>query len=148
MPDVEFRTVVTALERVPDVPPVAMAGAALLADLVLVVHLAFVIFVVLGACLVVRWPKLVWIHLPAVLWGVFTEFAGVVCPLTPLENALRQRGGQGGFAGGFIDHYVTALLYPQGLTRGMQVALGAFALAVNLLLYCWVIARRRSGRPR
>lgn len=123
--------------------------ATLLADLVLLVHLAFVVFVVAGGCLLFRWPRLAWLHVPAVAWGAFTELAGVVCPLTPLENALRARAGQPGFAGDFIGHYVTAVLYPEGLTREIQVALGALAVAVNVLVYWQVIARhRRRGRRR
>jgi hypothetical protein len=122
------------------------AAFGLLADLVLVVHLAFVVFVVLGGCLLFRWPRLAWLHLPSAAWGVYTELGGVVCPLTPLENALRARGGQAGFAGGFIDHYVTTMLYPEGLTRGLQIVLGLLALTVNGLIYWRVIARRRATR--
>lgn len=117
----------------------------LLADLVLVLHLAFLVFVLAGGLLALRWRRVPWLHLPAAAWGIYTEFAGVVCPLTPLENHLRRLGGQAGYAGGFIEHYVTGTLYPAGLTRGMQLALGGLALAVNLVVYWIVISRHRRG---
>ena len=112
-----------------------------LADVVLLTHLAFVAFVVLGGFAVLKWPRLAWVHLPAVVWGVLIEFAGWICPLTPLENALRQAGGGPAYGGGFIEHYVAGALYPEGLTRGLQIALGAVALLVNVLVY-WRLARR------
>jgi hypothetical protein len=115
-----------------------------LADLVLVVHLAFVLFVVLGGALVLRWPKLAWVHLPAAGWGALIEFAGWICPLTPLEQRLRVLAGQAGYEGGFIEHYVTAWLYPAGLTRTVQLALGAAVIAVNLAVYARLLRRRRS----
>ena len=117
----------------------------LLADLVLAAHLAFLLFVVLGGLLLFRWPRVAWTHVPCAIWGVLTEFAGIVCPLTPLENALRHRGGEAGFAGGFIEHYLTAALYPAGLTRSTQVILGTFAVAVNVLVYWRLLARRRAS---
>jgi len=107
----------------------------LLADLVLLVHLVFVLFVVLGGLLVLRWPRMAWLHLPAALWGAGIEFAGGICPLTPLENRLRHLGGEAGYSGGFIDHYVTALIYPHGLTRGVQLALGVLVVLVTVILY-------------
>ena len=114
-----------------------------LADLVLLLHLAFVLIVVLGGLLVLRRPALAWLHLPCAAWGVLIEFAGWICPLTPLEVSFRMRGGGAGYAGGFIAHYVTAALYPQGLTRGVQIVLGAFALILNAAIYAWIVARRR-----
>jgi hypothetical protein len=116
-----------------------------LADLVLLVHLAFVLFVVLGGLLVLRRSKWAWLHLPAAAWGVLIEFAGWICPLTPWEVSLRIRGGEAGYAGGFIAHYVTAVLYPAGLTRGVQVGLGAFALLLNAGIYSYIVARRRRS---
>ena len=121
-----------------------------LADFVLLVHFAFVVFVILGGLLVLRWPKVAWVHLPAAAWGVVIEFAGWICPLTPLENALRIRGGEPGYAGDFIGHYVAAVLYPAGLTRGAQIVLGLLALFINVVVY-WrsVVQHRppaRSGR--
>lgn len=107
----------------------------LLADAVVVIHVAFVIFVVLGGFLLRRWPKLVFAHAPAAIWGALIEFAGWICPLTPLENALRAHGGQAGYEGGFVEHYLIPLLYPAALSRGMQLALGGFVLAVNIVAY-------------
>jgi hypothetical protein len=116
-----------------------------LADLVLLAHLAFVAFALLGGLLVLRWPRAAWIHLPCAAWAAFVELAGIVCPLTPLEIRLRWLGGETGYAGDFIGHYVTAVLYPAGLTRGLQIALGVFVLAMNLAVY-WRVASRRRGR--
>ena len=117
-----------------------------LADLVLVVHALFVLFVILGGLMVLRWPALMWVHLPAVAWGAAIEFWGWTCPLTPLEVALRQRGGELGYGGSFIEHYVTPVLYPDGLTRTMQVVLGLTVLAVNGWVY-WQVLRRRACLP-
>jgi hypothetical protein len=118
------------------------------ADLVLVVHLAFVMLVVLGGLLVLRWPRLMWVHVPAVLWGAAIEFIGFVCPLTPLENWLRKRGGEAAFEGDFIEHYVTAFLYPDGLTRGLQILLGVLALVPNVAIYGYLFVRWKQGRDR
>jgi hypothetical protein len=119
-----------------------------LADAVLLAHFSFVLFVVFGGAAVLRWPRLAWIHLPAVGWGVLIEYAGWICPLTPLENALRRASGDPAYAGGFIDHYVGLAVYPAGLTRGVQVALGSVLLLANLLVYWRVAARgRRSKKP-
>jgi uncharacterized protein DUF2784 len=114
-----------------------------LADLVLVIHLAFVAFVALGGLLVLRWPVWSTLHVPSALWGVFVEWSGSTCPLTPLENAWRRCGGQAGYPGGFLDHHVTAVLYPAGLTREFQIALGTVVVVMNLLLYSLALARRR-----
>jgi hypothetical protein len=116
-----------------------------LADLVLVVHLAFVVFVVLGGLLVLRWPWVAYLHIPAAIWGIFIEYSGGICPLTPLENSLRQTGGQAGYSGGFINHYIQPVLYPAGLTRGTQLVLGSLALLVNLGAYGLVIARMKRA---
>lgn len=115
----------------------------LLADLVVVVHAAFVAFVVFGGLIVLRHPRVAWLHVPAAAWGVLIEFTGGVCPLTPLENSLRLRGGETGYGGGFIDHYLIPLLYPAGLTRNTQLVLGAVALALNLAVYAVFLTRRR-----
>lgn len=115
-----------------------------LADAVLLLHFAFILFVVLGGLLVGRWPKLAWLHLPAMLWGLFTEYFGVVCPLTPLENTLRRLGGEAGYQGGFIEHYLMAVIYPEGLTRVSQFALGTVALLVNLAVYRRLVIIRRK----
>jgi len=113
------------------------------ADVILVIHLGFVVFVVLGGFLVLRWPKLMWLHVPAVLWGVAIELIGFVCPLTPLEVWLRQQAGEAGYEGGFIDHYITSVLYPEGLTRGLQISLGILALLPNVAIYSYLLVRRR-----
>ena len=116
-----------------------------LADAVLLLHLAFILFVVLGGLLVLRRPKLAWLHLPAALWGALIEFTGGICPLTPLENALRRQGGEAGYQGGFIEHYIVPLIYPGSLTRPVQVALGAVVVLINLAVY-WRVARRAGSR--
>ncbi len=112
------------------------------ADLVLVVHLAFVLFVVLGGLLVLRRPWIAWLHIPAAIWGLLIEYTGWVCPLTPLENSFRMQGGDAGYSGGFIEHYIHALLYPAGLTRSSQVLLGSIALILNLAAYGILISRK------
>jgi hypothetical protein len=114
-----------------------------LADLVLVVHLAFVLFVVLGGLMVVRWTPLAWLHVPAAIWGVMIEYSGWICPLTPLENSFRVRGGEAGYSGGFIEHYVLPALYPAGLTRSTQIVLGSVVLILNLTAYWIVVSRMR-----
>lgn len=117
----------------------------ILADAVLALHLCFVLFVVLGGLLALRWPRVARVHLPVAIYGALIEFVGFVCPLTPLENSFRRRGGEAGYAGGFIDHYVTAALYPEGLTRKAQLALGSAVLILNAIVY-FVWWRRRGGR--
>jgi hypothetical protein len=121
----------------------------LLADLVLGLHFLFVVFVVIGGVLVVRWPALAWVHLPAAIWGALIEFRGWICPLTPLEKALRERAGGAGYEGGFIEHYLVPVLYPGELTREIQVALGAAVVAVNLVVYGYALRHwRMSSGPR
>lgn len=116
-----------------------------LADAVLVLHLGFILFVVLGGLVVLRAPRLAWLHLPAVVWGACIEVFGWICPLTPLENRLRALGGEDGYAGGFIEHYLTALIYPAGLTRNLQFLLGMLVVAINLAVYLRLWQRRRKG---
>lgn len=117
-----------------------------LADVVLLLHGAFVLFVVAGGFLVLRWPRMAWVHIPAALWGAIIEFAGFICPLTPLEKAWRRAAGGEAYQGGFIEHYVTAALYPSGLTRPIQIALGLLVLGVNAGVY-WRLWRRRGRLP-
>jgi hypothetical protein len=107
----------------------------ILADFVLLLHLAFVVFVVAGGWMALRWRPLLWLHLPAAAWGVLVQLGGWICPLTPLENHLRVLGGQAGYDGGFLEHYLLSVLYPAGLTRGTQLALGCAVLLLNLLVY-------------
>jgi hypothetical protein len=111
------------------------------ADLVVAVHLAFVLFVVLGGVFVLKWKRSAWVHIPAALWGVVIEFAGWVCPLTPLENWLREKGGAHGYSGSFVEHYLEPVLYPAAITRGLQIAFGFFALIANLGIYGYVVWR-------
>jgi len=116
--------------------PYRFAAAAVLAA-----HLAFVLFVVCGGLLVLRRPGWAWVHLPAVAWAAAVEFSGWICPLTPLEVALRRRAGEAGYGGDFVEHYLVALIYPNGLTRELQMLIGAVVLLVNLAVY-WVLWRR------
>lgn len=120
--------------------------ARVLADAVLVVHAAFVAWVVLGGFAVAHRPALAWLHLPAAAWGAAISFGGWTCPLTPLEHALRRAAGEAGDGGGFVERHLLAMLYPDGLTRGVQVALGLGVVAVNLLAYALVRRRRRAAR--
>jgi hypothetical protein len=117
----------------------------LLADTVLVLHFTFIVFVMLGGLLVLRWPAAAWLHVPAVLWGIYVELSGRICPLTPLENSLREAAGQDGYSGGFIEHYVTAIIYPDGLSRGIQMVLAGIVILANGFVY-WraLVARRRN----
>lgn len=121
----------------------------ILADVVLVVHLLFVVFVVLGGVLVLRWRRIAWLHLPAAAWGALIEFMGWPCPLTPLEIALRRRAGVEGYEGGFIEHYLISWIYPEGLAGSHQVLLGLAVVAINVAIYVWVwrrASRRESHR--
>jgi hypothetical protein len=117
-----------------------------MADAVLVVHFAFVLFVVLGGLLALRWRRVAFVHVPVAVYGVLIEVLGFVCPLTPLEVSLRRRAGEAGYEGGFIEHYVTAALYPSGLTREVQFGLAAAVLAINAVVYAIWWRRRPGGR--
>ena len=99
-----------------------------LADLVVLLHFGFIVFALLGALLALRWPRVLWVHAPAVIWGVAIEAIGFVCPLTPLENLLRVSAGQAGYTGGFVDHYILPVVYPAGLTRSIQILLAIAVL--------------------
>jgi len=119
----------------------------LLADVVVVLHFAFIVFVVLGAFTAYRWPKMVWAHIPCALWGAWIEITGGICPLTPVEVRFRRMGGADGYAGGFIEHYLVPIIYPAGLTRADQVLLGGLVVAVNLGAYGFLLWRRLPARP-
>ena len=121
-------------------------GYRILADLVVGIHALFVVFVVLGALLALRRPWLAALHLPAAVWGALIELRGWICPLTPLEKSLRAAAGDAGYHGGFIEHYLLPVLYPAGLTRNVQLVLGAVVIVVNLLVYGLVLRRRARDR--
>ena len=116
------------------------------ADAVLVAHFAFIVFVVGGALLAFRIHWMPWLHLPAAAWGAWVEIAGLVCPLTTLENTLRVRAGLEGYQSSFVEHYLFPLVYPSGLTRSMQLFLASVVIVVNLSLYAWLLHRRRKTR--
>ena len=118
---------------------------AALADVVLIAHFCFVLFVVFGGLLLLKWPRVAWAHVPAAAWGVAIEFFGWTCPLTPLENELRVRAGQAGYDGDFIARYLLPVIYPEGLTREVQLVLGAIALLLNAVIYAAVL-RAKSSR--
>jgi hypothetical protein len=115
----------------------------LVADLVVLIHGLFVVFVALGGLLALRWPRVAWIHIPAALWGAAISFANWGCPLTPIEKRLRAFGGEEAYEGGFIAHYLVPLIYPAGLTRTMQIVLGFLVVALNVAVYCAILVRRR-----
>lgn len=114
------------------------------ADAVLLLHFAFIAFVLLGGLLAVRWPRVVVAHLPAAAWGVFVELTGRICPLTYVENDLRMRAGESGYSQGFIEHYLLPVIYPAGLTQRIQFVLAGVVVLVNVLAYGWLLRRRRS----
>jgi len=116
-----------------------------LATAVVLVHIAFVAFVVVGGVLVLRWPRLAWVHVPAAAWGALIALGGWICPLTPLENRLRVLAGDTPYATGFLEHYLLPVLYPIAMTRNLQVATGVFVLALNGFVY-WRVLRERAGR--
>jgi Protein of Unknown function (DUF2784) len=117
-----------------------------LADLTVALHFIFVLFVVFGGLLVLRWPRVAYLHLPIAVYGALIEFFGWVCPLTPLEKRLRANAGLEGYEGGFVEHYILPVLYPSGLTKGVQLVLGGLVIAVNLAIYGIIASRRRRRR--
>jgi len=120
--------------------------AGLAADVIVLAHLGFILFVALGGILVVKWRKVAFLHLPCALWGVLIALGGWICPLTPLEMHFRQLAGQAGYTGRFIDHYVLTIVYPAGLTREMQIAFGVIILSANLLVYARRLVNRAKRR--
>jgi hypothetical protein len=119
----------------------------ILADLVVGLHFVFVVFVVAGGLLVLRWPKAAYLHIPAAVWGAAIEFTGGVCPLTPLEVSLRRQAGESGYSTGFIEHYILPVLYPTELTRDIQLVLGVIVIALNVIIYAYVAGRRGMPHP-
>ena len=114
----------------------------ILADMLVVVHLAFIIFALLGGLLVLKWRYAICVHVPAVLWAAWVEYQGWICPLTPLENWFRQKSGTKGYQEGFVEHYLVPLLYPSGLTREYQIVLGTTVILLNVIIYAWVWRHR------
>lgn len=118
----------------------------LLADIIVIIHLAFIIFVVLGGILVLKWKRIIWLHIPAAIWGALIEFMGWICPLTPLENRFRMMAGDSGYTGDFIARYILPLIYPGALTRGIQILLGVFVIVINIAIYAYIIWRYVARR--
>jgi len=120
----------------------------LLSDLVVLFHFAFILFVAAGGLAALRWPRLALLHLPAAAWGATIELNGWICPLTPLENHFSHLAGDRGYDGGFIEHYLLPVIYPDGLTREIQIGLGVLVIAVNLVVYALLVHRLIRHRRR
>ena len=118
------------------------------ADLVLALHLAFIAFVVLGGLLMMRYRWMVFIHIPAAIWGAFVEISGRICPLTIWENHLRRSAGESGYADSFVEHYLMPIIYPTGLTRSLQFWIAVFVVTANVVIYGWLVYRLRQSRTR
>jgi hypothetical protein len=114
------------------------------ADVVLVLHFLFILFAIFGGLLALRRRWIIWLHLPTVCWAAMISFAGWICPLTPLENALRRLAGEEGYSGGFINRYIAPMIYPEGYTREIAIAAGVFVLLFNILVYGYVIYCKRK----
>ncbi len=119
----------------------------LIADLLVSLHLLFIVMVVLGGFLVLRWPKLAWLHVPVVIWGFLVELMGWICPLTPLEQKMRLAAGDGNYTGGFIEHYLEPLIYPGGMTASTRMTLAALVLVINAAIYLRLWQKRRTRGP-
>ncbi len=117
-------------------------------DAVMAVHFLFIVFALCGSFLILRWPKVIWLHLPALAWGAYIELSGNICPLTPLENHFRELAGEGAYYGGFITHYLGPIIYPANLTRGGQYLAFAILVAFNLVGYALVWRRHRRAFDR
>jgi hypothetical protein len=118
------------------------------ADAVLLLHLAFIVFAVLGGLLVVWWRGVLFLHLPALVWGVFVELSGRICPLTSLENTLRLKAGTVGYSESFVEHYLLGVIYPDGLTREIQYFLGALVAVINFIIYLWLFYYLHQGNHK
>ena len=118
-----------------------------LADLIVALHFGFILFVIFGGLLALKWPKMIWLHLPAAVWGALIEFAGWICPLTYLENRLRSASG-GQYASDFIEHYIMPIIYPSGLTREIQIGLGIAVIMLNLLVYQAIFTDRKRHEEK
>jgi hypothetical protein len=124
--------------------PIVFAG---LAAGVVAIHAAFVLFATLGGLLTIRWPRVAWAHVPCLIWAAYIELSGHLCPLTPLENILRERAGLDQYSGDFVARYVFPVLYPEGLTRSIQITLGVFLLGINAVVYWRLLSRTRRRSP-
>lgn len=119
------------------------------ADLIVLLHFAFILFVVLGGFFALKWRRLAWLHVPAAIWGALIEFTGGICPLTPLENLLRQASGSPAYPSGFIEHYILPVIYPADLTREFQLVLGLGVVVLNAVVYSvWFARRKKRGANR
>ena len=119
------------------------------ADLLVILHLLFIIFVLLGGLLVSRWHWIALLHIPAAVWGALIEYQGWICPLTPMEQQLRKAAGQAGYEGGFVEHYILPIIYPDFLSREIQIGMGTVVIIFNLLVYAWVIYQlSERNKPR
>jgi hypothetical protein len=121
----------------------------ILADIIVIIHLAFIVFVLVGGFLILKWPRIIWIHIPVFFWGAIVEFTGWICPLTPWENHFRRLAGVSVYEGDFVGNYILPVIYPEELTRNVQIVLGSLVVSINLLIYTLVLIRamrkRRSG---
>lgn len=116
----------------------------IVADFLVILHLVFICFVIAGGLMVIKWRWIIFLHIPAAIWGILIEFYGWICPLTPWEQQLRYAGGQAGYSGGFIDHYIIPVIYPTDFTSELQVTLGIFVFLVNIIIYGWIIYRSQN----
>ena len=116
------------------------------ADLVLALHLGFILFVILGGLLVLRFPRIAYLHIPAAFWGAFVEISGRICPLTTWENDFRRSAGESGYAESFVEHYLVPIIYPAGLTRGAQMALAGVVIVTNIVIYGWLVYRWKKSK--
>lgn len=114
------------------------------ANVIVVIHFAFVCFVVVGGLFVFMWRRIAYFHIPCVIWAALIEFQGWLCPLTPLEQQLREAGGQSGYEESFIEHYIVSLLYPEYLDRDIQIVLGSLVVVINLAVYGWLLTGKRK----
>jgi hypothetical protein len=118
------------------------------ADIIMLLHMLFTLFVMFGSLLALYKRWIVWLHIPVVLWGVAIAVIGWICPLTPLENAIRIAAGQEGYSGGFVEHYLITIIYPDGLTRRGQLILAGLIIVVNILLYGFVLRKKRAKKKK
>jgi hypothetical protein len=118
----------------------------LAADLILALHLGFILFVIFGGLLLLRYPRVMYLHVPAAVWGAFVEISGRICPLTTWENDLRRSAGESGYAESFIEHYLVPIIYPAGLTRGVQLAIAGVVILTNIVIYGWLLYRWKKSR--